>query len=243
MDTKAILPLIYFRVHQPNAKVWMAPCSIGNADDSANLVDKSGTTMFNINKSITQYVVNPNHNINLTKKEDWSSNVTNLPSAVPVSFVSSYWFGIVMSVISGVTIALRYEVLHHVHDVSALTFNFWIGIGGTAFCAIGIPLETLALPASTMCILFFVCVVTLQYSFTGPYCLKYMSPPSFSLIRSQYAVMLFFMQLAFHGIFKPGIGNWLEICGAALCIAGCMLSSVCQLFQEIVSKYRPVPKK
>ena len=175
--------------------MWMAPCAANNCNASV---------------------------VSLASNESCSikSNITN--NQDNIYFINSYNFGLTLAVVTGFANALRYELLHYVKDVETATMNFWVTVGPLVICLAGVPFETFTLLTTTECIIYFLCVVLLLYSLLAPYSLKFIPPYVYSLIRSQQLVVLFFLQIICIGIFKPGIGNWIEYVGATLSILACI---------------------
>ena len=133
-----------------------------------------------------------------------------------------YAIGLALAISSGFANAFRYEMFHYAKDVNTTTFNFWLSLGGLAVGLVGAPFQTVALPTTAQCTMYFLGVVLIMYMLLTPYSIRYISPSVYALIRSQQLVVLFFLQLIFSGVFNPGVDNWLEYVGIGLCITACV---------------------
>ena len=139
--------------------------------------------------------------------------------------------------------ALRYELVHHIGTISNTSLCFWIGLGGMVICVFGVPFESKSLPFQPQCVVYFLCVILLQYNLQEPFCLQYLSPSVYALIKSQQIPVLFMLQSSMSGVFKPGIGNWMETVGAILCVCACSFIPLYQIVQDVYCVKVAVPGK
>ena len=119
--------------------------------------------------------------------------------------------------------------------VSPICVTFWVGLLGTVVSVIPmLILETPTFPQRTDCILFLLAHAfgTAQSSFVYPYCMKHVVPSIFALILAMKLVFLLALQSTVLSEIKPGLGNWVEMLGGAICFLGSAIGPITQLVKE-----------
>ena len=164
-------------------------------------------------------------------------NYTSAPLAGEVDQQrDKQWLGYILLVISSLLMVLILcLVARLVQTVNPFVLGFWNGIVSTIVSLIIMGLkESPTLPSNPLCfgLLFVHAIGTALYAVNMPYCMQYIPPTVFAFIRSLQLVVLLVLQYTALSHVLPGLGNWLEILGAVLCIIGCMIGSLWQLIEE-----------
>ena len=159
-------------------------------------------------------------------------NISTCANDNEIQNQTEYVIGIMLASLSGISSAIRYELLHSVKDIPTATWNLWLTFGGTLICLSGALFEPFTLPTRTECIVYFLCIVFLAYNLLSPYSLQYIPPYVYSLIKSQQLVVSFLLQTSAGGMFMRGKNNWVEYVGAVCCMLACIAPSIVNLFRN-----------
>ena len=147
------------------------------------------------------------------------------------------WVGYILAILTGISSAGCYQaVTKFLETDEPWLINFWIGlVGGSVllFLMLLFEMPQLRLPSRLPCIGYFLVVAILQYQLSTPYCLQYMDPSIYSLIRAMELPLLFVLQYILHDIVRPPKANWIGIIGTIVCCIGVLLGPVVQLLLEL----------
>ena len=186
------------------------------------------------------------HNISLSPNSTESYTVNNLNvsnAALHLELLSTSasskrrrWTGYALALLTGVCGACCYQAMKNALQTSQpWAINFWIGLVGTVLLSLtmfAFELPLLRLLTRLPCIGYFLVVVVIQYQLSSAYCLQYMNPSVYALIRALQLPLLFVVQWLLSGVVRPPQANWVEVAGAVVCFIAVCVGPVVQLVKE-----------
>ena len=150
--------------------------------------------------------------------------------------ISNEAFGYILVLISGSMVSVGLHVVKiSMKYITFITYSFWTGLIGAIFSAILMFIfEEPAFPTRPDCIgyLLIYAVGTAQSAFIFPLCLTYVIPSVYGLILATKLVILVVLQYTWLSHIQPGLGNWVEILGAIVCLLGSTLGPMFQLVKD-----------
>jgi drug/metabolite transporter (DMT)-like permease len=137
------------------------------------------------------------------------------------------------------TAAMAYVLSCHLvsnltKTVSSITISFYVGIFGSILSLIPMAIFERPTFPEGLCILFLMVHAfgTAQISLVVIIILKYISPTMWTLLNSLSLAITMIYQYTWLKPLHPGLGNWVEIMGAAVCFMCCITAPVWDLVRE-----------
>ena len=169
-------------------------------------------------------------NANTTAFDSGIINSTDSLEAISVKPVGQhYYIGILLASLSGIVCSLQLIIQKkHLLDTDAMALYFWSSVIGTvATCLISVSSETPELPESWTEVLLLLGhglanVLTISI-FYAPY---YTNVTVITTTLSMVTVFMYIYQETVLRSILPGPGNWIEILGIGLTMAGSMTMSL-----------------
>lgn len=173
---------------------------------------------------------------------NWTSPcVQHSNATLSINDVTTAWYGYVYVTLSGMSMAFGINMIRRIlqDDVKPIVITFWTGVLGFSVSIVcSAVVEEMRLTSGLMCsgLLLLHVIGTLSPAIGAPYVLQHMSSTVYAMLNCSRLVLLLLLQYTVLSSVIPGKRNWIEVVGAALCLAGTFLGPLIDLLRQIYNK-------
>ena len=146
------------------------------------------------------------------------------------------WIGYLLIVAAGFSFSVFLIVNKKIDEgVKFYVTVFLSGLINTVLSLIVMfVMENPMFPTTPLCIsmLFLHSFATSQGTLTAAFCMQYISPVVFAVMSSLGLAFQMMYQYTFFKAINPGLGNWVEVLGAVLCVLGNATGPILKIIQS-----------